>query len=153
MPRITRTADITWVGTVARGEGKISGGSGALELLPFTLASRISNPEGKTSPEELLAAAVGSCFTTSLGTELVKAGFLPELLSINATCVLDQIESGDHRVVALELDVSARAEGLDEAALIAAAETAEADCPMAQLVAASAEVRLTTRLEGGANGD
>ena len=51
MPRIERTATVRWEGSVARGGGTISPASGAFDALPFTLASRIAEPEGKTSPE------------------------------------------------------------------------------------------------------
>ena len=58
MPRIERNADIVWEGNVARGAGRIAPATGAFAELPFTLASRVAEPEGKTSPEELLAAAL-----------------------------------------------------------------------------------------------
>ena len=57
MPRIERTADVVWEGNLARGTGHITGGSGALDALPYSLPTRIGKAEGKTSPEELLAAA------------------------------------------------------------------------------------------------
>ena len=61
MPRIERTAEIVWEGNVARGEGTIGAGSGAFSGLAYSLPTRIGQPEGKTSPEELLAAAHGGC--------------------------------------------------------------------------------------------
>ena len=71
MPRIVREAEIEWEGNVARGVGAISAASSsAFSGLPYTVASRIAVPEGKTSPEELLAAAHGGCFTMSLASEL-----------------------------------------------------------------------------------
>ena len=57
MPRIERSAEVVWEGNVARGRGLISAATGAFTELPYTLATRVGNPEGKTSPEELLAAA------------------------------------------------------------------------------------------------
>ena len=70
MPRIERSAKVEWEGSVSRGAGTISGDTGAFSGLPYTLASRIGEPAGKTSPEELLAAATAGCFTTSLGASL-----------------------------------------------------------------------------------
>ena len=65
MPRIERVAEIVWEGNLARGAGAISAGTGAFTGLPYSFASRVEQPEGKTSPEELLAAAHGGCFTMS----------------------------------------------------------------------------------------
>ena len=73
MPRIERTAAITWDGNLARGLGTLSGGSGAFSELGYSLATRIGQPEGKTSPEELLAAAHGGCLTMSVVGELTAA--------------------------------------------------------------------------------
>jgi osmotically inducible protein OsmC len=146
VPRIVRTADVTWSGNVARGEGKLSGGSGALELLPFTLATRIGDPAGKTSPEELIAAAVGSCYAMSLASELSKAGSPPELLSVSATTIMDEV-GADHRVVAVELDVTGRVPGMELDDFRMYAEAAEAGCSMAHLVRGTAEVRLSALLE------
>jgi hypothetical protein len=70
MTPIKRTADVVWEGTIARGEGHLSGGSGALDALPVTAASRFGDPEGKTTPEELIAAAHATCFTMALGSIL-----------------------------------------------------------------------------------
>jgi osmotically inducible protein OsmC len=146
VPRIVRTADVTWSGNVARGVGKISGGSGAIELLPFTLATRIGNPEGKTSPEELIAAAVGACFTMSLTSELTQAGTPPELLSTNATCVMDEVD-GAHLVTEVLLETRARVPELDEETFQKHAEAAEAGCAMTHLVKGTAKVSMTAILE------
>jgi lipoyl-dependent peroxiredoxin len=145
MPRIERTADITWTGNLARGEGKVSGGSGAIELLPFSLATRIGNPEGKTSPEELIAAAVGSCFAMSLAGELTSAKTPAELISVDATCVVDEV-AGSHLVTEVQLDVRARVPDIDEANFARIAREAEEGCTMAALVRGSATVTLTASL-------
>jgi osmotically inducible protein OsmC len=89
MPRISRAASVSWEGNLARGSGAISGDSGAIEGLPYTLATRIADPEGKTSPEELVAAAVGGCFTMSLAGELTRAERPPERLDVSAVCTVD----------------------------------------------------------------
>jgi osmotically inducible protein OsmC len=62
MAHVERTGEVAWSGTIARGTGMASGGSGAIRGLPITLASRFGAPEGKTSPEELIAAAHAGCF-------------------------------------------------------------------------------------------
>src|SRR5205085_6357877 len=66
MPHIERTAHVGWDGNLARGAGTLDGEGGAFARLPFSLPSRVGEPGGKTSPEELLAAAHGGCITVSL---------------------------------------------------------------------------------------
>jgi osmotically inducible protein OsmC len=64
VPRIERVAEVSWEGNAARGAGALTAASsGAFAGLPYSLASRIGSPDGRTSPEELLAAAHGGCFT------------------------------------------------------------------------------------------
>src|SRR5918992_4039315 len=99
MPRITREAEIVWDGSIARGAGVVSATSSGAFALPTTIASRVGDPEGKTSPEELLAAAHASCYVTSLGGELARAGTPPERLSVRCTITMDEVPSGDHRIV------------------------------------------------------
>ncbi len=65
MPHIERTAHVGWDGNLARGAGTLDSQSGAFARLPFSLPSRVGDPGGKTSPEELLAAAHGGCITMS----------------------------------------------------------------------------------------
>ena len=149
MPRITRTADVSWEGNLARGEGAISGGSGAIDRLPYTLATRIGNPEGKTSPEELIAAAVGSCFAMSLAGVLTGAGTPPERLDVSASCTVDEVE-GRHLVTEVELSVRGRVPGIDAGTFERTAAEAEQGCTIAALVRASAEVKVEATLEGGA---
>jgi lipoyl-dependent peroxiredoxin len=148
LPRITRTASVNWEGNVARGRGEISGGSGALDALPYTLATRIGQPEGKTSPEELVAAAVGGCFAMSLAAELTEAGTPPEHLDVSAACTVDEVE-GRHLVTGVELTVRGRVPGIDAEAFDRTAAEAEQGCTMAALVRGSAEVTVDATLEGG----
>jgi OsmC subfamily peroxiredoxin len=94
---------VTWEGNVARGRGTISALTGAFEGLPYSLATRIDRPDGKTSPEELLAAAHAACYAMSLANELASSGKEPEHLDVRATVTLDEVEGGSHRIVASEL--------------------------------------------------
>jgi osmotically inducible protein OsmC len=148
LPRVSRTADVSWEGNLARGLGAISGGSGALDQLPYTLATRIGNPEGKTSPEELVAAAVGGCFAMSLAGELTQAGTPPERLDVYAACTVDEVD-GRHLVTAVDLEVRGRVPGIDPETFIRTAMEAEQGCTMSALVRASADVRVEAILEGG----
>jgi osmotically inducible protein OsmC len=147
VPRVTRTASVNWEGNVARGEGAISGQSGAIDELPYTLATRIGNPEGKTSPEELLAAAVGSCFAMSVAGELTGTGTPPERLDVSASCTVDEVD-GRHLVTEVDLNVRGRVPGIDRETFARTAAEAEQGCTMAALVRAGAEVKVNATLEG-----
>ncbi len=148
MPRVQREATVTWEGDVARGSGAISAATGAFEQLPYSLASRIEKPDGKTSPEELLAAAHAACFAMSLASELNSAGTPPEHLDVRATVTLDQVEDGSHRIVASELLARARVKELDQQTLERLASSASEGCPFTKLIEASAQVTVNATLEG-----
>jgi lipoyl-dependent peroxiredoxin len=149
MPRVQRDAEVTWEGNVARGSGSISGGTGAFENLPYSLATRIEKQDGKTSPEELLAAAHAACYAMSLAGELAGAGFAPDHLDVRAVVTLDQVEDGSHRIVASDILARARVTGIDDAALQEAADAANKGCTFSALIKASANVTVNAQLEGG----
>ncbi len=153
MPRIQREADVRWEGNVARGSGAISAATGAFEGLPYSLASRVEKPDGKTSPEELLAAAHAACYAMSLAGELSSAGNVPEAVDVHATVTLDEVEGGSHRIVASELLARARVTGLSVGDLQSAAEAASKGCPFSALIEASGTVTVNATLEGGTDGD
>jgi osmotically inducible protein OsmC len=153
MPRVQREAKVTWEGNVARGAGAISAATGAFEELPYSLASRVEKTDGKTSPEELLAAAHAACYAMSLAGELAGAGSAPEHLDVRAVVTLDQVEDGSHRIVGSDLLARARVIGIDEAALQQAAEAANQGCTFSKLIEASGTVTVNAQLEGGTSGD
>ena len=145
MPRIERTADVSWEGNLARGEGRISAGSsGAFDALAYSNATRIGNPEGKTSPEELLAAAHGGCFTMSLAGELTGLGHPPGRIDTSCRIVMDEVEGQGHQIVGSVVTTAVAAPGLDEAVLAEATRLADEGCPFSALLkrsGATVEVR------------
>jgi osmotically inducible protein OsmC len=153
VPRVQRSADATWEGNVARGAGTISAQTGAFGELGFSLATRIGASEGKTSPEELLAAAHAGCYAMSLASELAQAGTPVERLEVTATVTLDEVEGGSHRIVSSRLHARARGDGIDRDALERAADAADDGCPFSALIKASATVDVNVELEGGTDGD
>jgi osmotically inducible protein OsmC len=147
VPRIARTAEIVWEGNVARGGGTISAGSGAFSGLGYSLPTRIGQPEGKTSPEELLAAAHGGCITMSLAGELAGAGAPPGRLACTCRIVMDEVEGQGHQIVGSHVEMVAAAEGLDDAGLQAAVAKADEGCPFSTLLRrAGATVTVAARL-------
>ncbi len=135
---------------MARGSGVVSAVSSQAFSLPTTIASRIaSDPQGKTSPEELLAAAHASCFVTSLGSELARAGTPPERLEVRCTITMDEVEDVGHRIVSSAIAASGSVPGCDAAGFAQAAEAADAGCPFSALIKASATVTIEAVLGEG----
>jgi osmotically inducible protein OsmC len=148
VPRIVRIAEVAWEGTVARGTGTAVARSSGAFTLPVTLASRIAEPGGKTSPEELLAAAHATCFTTSLGSELARAGTPPEHLDVRCTITMDEVEGRGHQIIHSAIDATGIVPDCDEAGFAQAAEAADAGCPFSALIKASATVSVNATLGG-----
>ena len=134
MPRIERTAHVGWEGNLARGAGTIDAATGAFARLPYSLPSRVGDPGGKTSPEELLAAAHGGCLTMSVAGELTAAGTPPGHLDTTVTIVMDEVEGQGHQIVGSVVEIAARVEGVDDDALQAAVAKADEGCPFSALL-------------------
>jgi osmotically inducible protein OsmC len=147
MPHIERTAHIGWDGNLARGAGTLDAESGALARLPFSLPSRVGDPGGKTSPEELLAAAHGGCITMSLAGVLTSAGTPPGRLDTTVTIEMDEVEGQGHQIVGSRVEFVVQVDGLDDAALQAALAEADEGCPFSALLKrAGARVSVSARL-------
>jgi lipoyl-dependent peroxiredoxin len=146
VPRIERTASLSWEGNAARGTGLMTAGGGAFVDLSFSIPSRIAVQQGKTSPEELLAGAHGGCLTTSIASELTRAGAPPERLDVQARIIMDEVPGQGHLVVGSEIDIDARVPGISQETFDAAVAAADASCPFSILIRASASVTVRARL-------
>jgi lipoyl-dependent peroxiredoxin len=131
MPMAERTATTGWDGDLVHGNGVVTGASGALGDLPVTWASRTERSDGKTSPEELIAAAHSSCFSMALSHGLAEAGTPPDHLDVSSKVTLDIVD-GAPTVTTSELDVSGRVPGIDQAAFEQAAADAGKNCPVSR---------------------
>ena len=140
-----RTAETTWEGSLAKGAGKVKPATGAFNELDVTWAARTEAPDGKTSPEELAAAAHSSCFAMALSAGLSKAKTPPEKLTVSATVTLDEVD-GAPTVVSSELTVTGRVPGIDENTFIQAVDDAAANCPISRLFA-GAQITAEATLE------
>jgi len=148
MPRIVREADVSWEGNVARGVGAIGAAtSGAFAGLPYSLPTRIGAAEGKTSPEELLAAAHAGCFAMSLASELTASGTPPQRLDVHCTITMDEVEGAGHRIVASAIAARGRVAGTSPEAFARAIEAAHEGCSFSHLLQASASVSISGTLE------
>jgi osmotically inducible protein OsmC len=146
VPRIVRSAEVAWEGSLSRGSGIAKAGTGAFEL-PIDLPSRISDTASKTSPEELLAAAHAGCYATGLAGEIAGAGGTVERLDVTCTVTMDEVAGKGHVIVASELDVLARADGIDESTFERVVRAADEGCPFSELIRATAKVGVSARLE------
>lgn len=142
-----RKAEATWGGDLPTGKGSVSGAtSGLFKDLPVTWASRTEAPDGRTSPEELLAAAHSSCFAMALSAGLGRGGTPPQELRVSATVTFDKVGDG-WGVVSSVLDVRGRVSGLDQAAFQQAAEGAKDGCPISQALKGNVKLSVTATLE------
>ena len=141
-----RTAEVTWLGDLLSGSGTIERvGSGAFAPLDVTWAARTDETSGgKTSPEELIAAAHASCFSMAFASGLAKAGTPPERLQTSERVTF--VPGTGITVSALE--VRGRVPGLDEDAFRAAAEDAKANCPVSKALAGVGQITVKATLEG-----
>jgi lipoyl-dependent peroxiredoxin len=138
-----RTANVTWHGDIATGGGTIdSVTSGVLAGLGVSWATRSEEPNGQTSPEELIAAAWASCFSMALSGGLGRAGTPPETLEVSATVTLQPGEG----IIKGAITVRGTVPGLDADAFQAAAEGAKANCPVSKALAGIPEVTLDAQL-------
>jgi osmotically inducible protein OsmC len=110
--RAERRAQALWAGNLFEGAGSVSAGSGAFAGLPITWASRTERADGRTSPEELLAAAHAGCFSMAFSLVLAEAGTPADHLTVDANCMLEQVPDG-FTITAVDLDVVGRVHGLD----------------------------------------
>src|SRR5215207_6573316 len=121
MMATTRRADATWAGDLLSGNGTVTAATtGVFASLPTTWASRIGEPEGVTSPEELLASAHASCFSMAFSNELAKAGTPPTKVTVSVAVAGDKLETG-WTVLSSAITVSAVVSGATEASLQEAA--------------------------------
>src|SRR3954447_346173 len=142
-----RRADVAWSGDLVTGSGTVSAStSGSFSDLPVTWAARTESSGGKTSPEELLAAAHASCFAMAFSAGLGRAGTPPERLSVSAEVTFDKTDAG-WSVVSSALTVRGVVPGMSEADFVAAAEAAKDGCPISGAIAGNVDLSVDATLE------
>jgi lipoyl-dependent peroxiredoxin len=144
---IDRTAHATWEGDLRSGSGRFDlQSSGAISGEEVTYASRFEQDSGgKTSPEELIAAAHATCFSMALAKGLAQDGHAPTKLETNAEVTLDN-SGGGFAISKIQLTVRGEVEGLDDDQFRRAAEQAKEDCPVSKALASVPEITLDASL-------
>lgn len=139
------TANAVWEGDLAHGGGRVAPGSGAFEEQEVTWASRTSRSAGKTSPEELIAAAHAACYAMAFSHTLAEGGHTPERVEVSAKASFET--EGGPRIASMDLTVRGRVPGIDESAFMEAANAAKDGCPVSGALKGNVEIRLDATLE------
>ncbi len=129
MATFERHVDVNWQGSVMEGKGEAQAGTGAFTL-PVTFPSRIGEPQGRTSPEELMAAAHAACYAMALNGALGRKGASADRTVVRATITADKGDAGI-KIVSSKLTVTAYGlKGLEAAQFAELAQEAEGRCPV-----------------------
>lgn len=140
-----RRAHTTWEGDLS-GSGTFTVGSGASGPQQVSWKARTEEPGGQTSPEELIAAALSSCFSMALSNGLAQAGTPPRKLETDAVATFDRTPDG-FRITKIDLKVRGQVEAIDEGAFRKAAEEAKDGCPVSQALKGNLELSVDATLE------
>lgn len=146
MPQAQRRAGITWEGNLTQGHGTIvNSSSGALDNMSVTWASRTERPDGKTSPEELIAAAHAECYAMGLVNTLAQSGTPAQKVDVTAVCTIVLSSSGP-KITTMELNVTGQVAGIDAAAFEQAAQKAEQSCPVSNALRNNVQISVNAQL-------
>jgi osmotically inducible protein OsmC len=148
---VQRRAHATWEGDLRSGSGRFDlESSDTIHGQEVSFSSRFGDEAGgKTSPEELIAAAHATCLSMALANGLAQQGHPPTRLDTEAVCTLDQTDAG-FRITSMQLSVRGQVDGIDEAGFQAAAAEAKAGCPVSNALAGDVEITLEASLESSA---
>jgi osmotically inducible protein OsmC len=139
-----RTSEAQWEGTLKEGKGRFSTGSGEVSGV-YSFSTRFEEQEG-SNPEELIGAALASCFSMKLAGDVGSADHKPESVRTVATVHLDKGTSG-FAITGIDLDAEARIPGIDPAEFEKIAQSSKENCPVGKALAA-VPITLRARLSG-----
>lgn len=129
-------AECVWHGNLVNGNGETKVGSGVFGPVPVSWSSRTQEKAGKTSPEELIAAAHASCYCMALSNELTQRGHAPTALDATAVVSFEPKQGGGWHIASSKLSVKGTVPGIDQTAFQEAAQAASKGCPVSQALAA-----------------
>jgi lipoyl-dependent peroxiredoxin len=142
----TRHASATWSGNLTEGAGMLQYiSSGAFSRMPITWGSRTEAHQGRTSPEELLAAAHASCFSMAFANQLAKNGTIAERLDVRVDVTADKREAG-WTVLSSAIKVSGVVPGIDAETFARVAEAAKDGCPISRALVGNVELSVEPTL-------
>jgi lipoyl-dependent peroxiredoxin len=146
MAEFRRRAIAVWNGDLKGGKGTVSTHSGALKTTPYNYTMRFGDEPG-TNPEEMLAAALSSCYSMALSNVLSNKGYKVESVQSEATCFFTSQPAGGFRTTRMHLEVTGKVAGIDQAEFAKVAkETEEGACPMSVLLRNCVPIEVTATL-------
>jgi len=144
MTNVERKAHVVWEGDLASGNGSLTGDSSkAIEEIPVTWASRVESPGGKTSPEELIAAAHATCYSQALSANLARKDVPPVRLEVEAVTTFDNEQL---KITAMDLNVRGEVPGVRDEEFESAAQEAAQECPVSIALRGNVEIRVQAQL-------
>ena len=145
MATFERHVDVEWKGTVAEGKGEAKAGTGAFTL-PVSFPARIGDPGGKTSPEELMAAAHAACYAMALNGTLGRKNATADRTVVRATITADKGDAGI-KIASSKLEVTAYGlKGADAAQFTEIAKEAEGRCPVSNVYRATMQITVDAKV-------
>ena len=145
MANVERKAHVVWEGDLPSGNGRVTTDSTkVLEEAPVTWASRVERPNGKTSPEELIAAAHASCYSMACSNDRAQKEAPPVRHEVEAVATFD---ADQVKITTVDLDVRGNVPGMNEEEFDAAAHEADQGCPVSNALRNNVEIRVNARLE------
>ncbi|MDQ3891393.1 MAG: OsmC family peroxiredoxin [Actinomycetota bacterium] len=144
MANAERRAHVVWEGDLPSGSGRVTADSSkVLKEAPVTWASRVEHPDGKTSPEELIAAAHASCYSMAFSNVLAQKDAPPGRLEVEAVATFD---ADQLKITSVDLNVRGEVPGMSDEEFDAAAHEADQGCPVSNALRNNVEIRLNTSL-------
>ncbi len=141
----TRNASATWEGGIRSGKGTFEGESGAIRA-PFSFNARFENEPG-TNPEELIAAALASCYSMALSGNLEAAGAKPSRITTRAACTVEKAPAGGFHITTMRLVTRVSATGIDAAKFQEVANATKEGCPVSKALKGNMKMELDAALE------
>ena len=141
MATFSRSVTVDWSGPIMEGKGVAKAGTGAFNL-PVTFPSRIGEPAGTTSPEELMAASHASCYAMALNGTLGRKGGAASRTVITATIIADKGDAGIKLTTSKLHVVAEGVSGMDAAQFKEAAKEAESKCPISNALRGALDIQL-----------
>ena len=138
-------ASSTWEGDLFNGQGTTTLATGVAGPLPVSWPSRTESAAGRTSPEELIAAAHAACYNMALSNILAQGGNAPTRLETSAEATFEKVEAG-WRLTTMALSVRGDVPGIDADGFAAAAAKAKDGCPVSNALAGNVEITLESAL-------
>ncbi len=139
-----RRAHVVWEGDLPSGNGTVTADSSkVLEEAPVTWASRVERPDGKTSPEELIAAAHASCYSMAFSNVLAQKDAPPVRLEVEAVATFDDEQV---KITTVTLNVRGEAPGMSAEEFEAAAHEGDQACPVSNALRGNVEIRVQAQL-------